>query len=205
MKRQIACLLSLCLALMFISGVSTVSALGEKDKTEIYKITHHTKAGELVTYTGYSIVVQEKAGYWLQRVTSKQPDSQPLSITQTLLDNATHKPLRYIMHRPANMNRPALVSDLPLDQMGKDEILPTPITNAFTDAGQVQVAAGTFAAKQGQVGDFKLWVSPDAPVLGVVKAETPEWTMELFRIDPKVVDLLPQKPKKGGSVPMKEE
>jgi hypothetical protein len=205
MKRQIVCLLSLSITLMLISCASTGYALGEKDKTVIYKVTHHSAAGELTTYTAYSIVAQEKAGYWLQRTTSKQPDSQPLSITQTLLDNFTHKPLRYIMHRPANMKRPANVIDLPLEQMGKDEILPTPITNAFADAGRIQVAAGTFAAKQGQIGNSTLWISFDVPVLGVIKVETPEWMMELVRIDPNVVDLLPQKPKKGGIVYLKEE
>lgn len=200
MKKHILCLLGI--AGLLLIGVSTVSALDEKDKTVIYKVMHYNK---LVTYTAYSIVAQEKGGYWLQLVASSQPDSQPLSITQTLLAEKTHKPLRYIMHRPANMSRPANVIDLSLTEMGKDEVLPTPIGKTFTDAGQVQVAAGTFAAKQGQVGKATLWVSADAPVMGVIKAATPDWTMELFRIDPKVVDLLPQKPKKGGVVYLKEE
>jgi len=202
MKRQI---LYISIAFILLSWVSSVYALGEKDQTIIYKVTHQTTAGELTSYTAYSIVAQEESGYWLQRTTSIQPDFKTLlSITQTLLNDSTHEPLRYIMHRPANMQRPENVIDLPLEKMGKDEILPTPISGTFADVGQVQVAAGTFEAKQGQVGDFMLWVSPDVPVLGVVKVEVSDWTMELFRIDETADDLLPKKPKKGGVVHLKE-
>jgi hypothetical protein len=102
------------------------------------------------------------------------------------------------------MDRPAVVVDMPLEEMGKDEVFPTPITEAFTDAGRLQVQAGEFTVWEGQQGDFTLWVSPDVPVLGVVKVETPEWTMELFRIDPSVTDLFPKKPPKGGRVFLEE-
>ena len=199
--RQLA-LLNLVFVLLF----STIAAysLGETEQTVIYQITHHTNAGELTSYTTYSIVAQEKAGYWLQRTTHMQIDSKPLSITQTLLESSTHKPLRYIMHRPARMDRPAIVVDMPLEEMGKDEVLPTPITDAFADAGRLQVQAGEFAVWQGQVGEFSLWANPDVPVLGVVKVETPEWTMELFRIEPSVTDLFPHKPPKGGRVFLEE-
>jgi hypothetical protein len=183
-----------------------VYALGETDQTIIYKVIHRTSAGELTSYTAYSIVAREESGYWLQRTTSMQPDFKTLlSITQSLLNDSTHEPLRYIMHRPANMKRPENVIDLPLEKMGKDEILPTPITDAFADVGQVQVAAGTFEVKQGQVGGFMLWISPEVPVLGVVKVEAPDWTMELFRIENTAVDLLPKKPGKGGIVYLKDE
>lgn len=202
MKRQI---FYIGIAFILISWASSVDALGETDQTIIYKITHQTTAGELTSYTAYSIVAREESGYWLQRTTSMQADFKTLlSITQTLLNNSTHEPLRYIMHRPANMQRPENVLDLPLEKMGQDEILPTPITEAFASAGQVQVAAGTFEAKQGQVGDFMLWVSPDVPVLGVVKVQAPDWTMELFRIDKTAGDLLPKKPQKGGIVYLKD-
>jgi hypothetical protein len=183
MKRQI---FYIGIVFILISWTSSVYALGETDQTIIYK-------------------VQEKTGYWLQRTTSMQPDFKTLlSITQTFLNNSTHEPLRYIMHRPANMKRPENVIDLPLEKMGKDEILPTPISEAFADAGQVQVAAGVFEARQGQAGDFMLWVSPDVPVLGVVRVEAPDWSMELFRIDVTAGDLLPKKPQKGGIVYLKE-
>ncbi len=198
MQKQTLYVFSIVLILIGCS--SMVYALRETDRTVIYKITYQSTAGKLTTYTAYSIVAQTESGYWLQRTTFMQPDSDPLSITQTLLNASTHEPLRYIMHRPANMKRPENVIDLPLEQMGKDEILPTPITNAFADTGRLQVAAGAFEVKQGQVRDSMLWVSPDVPVLGVVKVETPEWTMELFRIDHAVVDLLPKKPEKGGIV-----
>ena len=203
MKKPIITILSIALILMI--WASSVYALGETDHTVVYKVTHHSKTGELISYAAYSIVAQGKSGYWLQRTTSMEPDFKTLlSITQTLLNDSSYEPLRYIMHRPANMKRPENVIDLPLEKMGKDEILPTPITEAFTDAGQFQVAAGTFEVKQGQVGGFMLWISPDTPVLGVVKVEAPDWTMELFRIDNTAVDLLPKKPEKGGIVYLKE-
>jgi hypothetical protein len=202
MKRPI---LYISIIFIIISWPSSVYALGETDQTIIYKVTHQTTAGELTSYIVYSIVAREKTRYWLQRTTSMQPDFKTLlSITQTLLNDSSYEPLRYIMHRPANMKRPENVIDLPLEKMGKDEILPTPVTDAFADAGQVQVAAGIFEAKQGQAGDFMLWVSPDVPVLGVVKVEALEWTMELFRINDTAVDLLPKKPEKGGIVYLKE-
>jgi hypothetical protein len=196
---------TLSLLLILISWISMAYALEEKDKTVIYQVTIHSNAGDLISYTAYTIATQEKTGYWLQRTTATQPDSKPLSITQTLLDNTTHKPLRYIMHRPANMNRLENVIDFPLEQMGTDEVLPTPITADFADAGRIQVAAGTFEVQQAHIGGQTLWVNPDVPVLGVVKAETADWTMELVRIDPQAIDLLPKKPQKGGIVYLNEE
>jgi hypothetical protein len=186
--------------MLLVGWALNVQALGETDRTVVYKVTHQTKAGALSTYAAYSIVAQEETGYWLQRTTSMQPDSELLSITQTLLDDLTHEPLRYIMHRPGNMDTPENVLDLPLTKMGQEEILPMPLTNAFAEAGQVQVPAGMFDARKGYVDDGWYWVSLDVPVLGVVKAERPEMTMELFRIEQGAVDLLPQKPPKDGIV-----
>ena len=49
----------------------------------------------------------------------------------------------------------------------------------------------------------KKMLNADVPVLGVVKAETKDWVMELFRITENTEDLLPQKPPKGGIVYLK--
>jgi hypothetical protein len=174
--------------------------LGEREKTVTYKFTHRTAAGELITYAHYSIVAQEGGGYWLQRVATMQPESAPLSITQSLLDDYTHEPIRYIMHRPAKMDQPENIIDLPLSKMGQDEILPTPVTGAFTEEERLQLASGTFDTKKGWNGKATLWVNLDIPVLGVVKAEMEEWTMELFQISDAAEDLLPQKPPQGGIV-----
>ena len=182
----------------------TAFALGETGKTLTYKVTHNTAAGKLTTYAHYSIVAHAEAGYWLQRTTSMRPDSKPLSITQTLLDDYTHEPLRYIMHRPAKMDRPPSVIDLPLSEMGKDEILPTPLIGAFTEDAHLQLEAGSFDTKKGWDGHATLWVSLDIPVLGVAQAETQDWTMELVRIKDGAVDLLSQKPSEGGVVYLKD-
>lgn len=192
------------LLVLFLLSTSSVFALGEREKTVTYKFTHHTTAGDLTTYIHYSIAAQEDEGYWLQRVTTMQRDSAPLSITQTLLNDYTHEPLRYIMHRPAKMNQPANVIDLPLSRMGQDEILPTPLTGAFSDEEQVQVEAGTFTAQKGSDGRSVLWVNLEIPVLGVIKAETEDWTMELVQIQDNAEDLLPKKPPKGGIVYLDE-
>lgn len=194
-----------CSGILLLLMTVHVYALGETDRTVMYKITHYSTAGNLTSYTAYSIVAPEESGYWLQRTTHIQIDSKPLSITQTLLDDVTHEPLRYIMHRPANMNRPPSVIDLPLEKMGKDEILPTPITESFVDAGRIQVAAGEFEAQRGEVGNRRLWVGLEVPVVGVIKVEAPEWTMELFQIDYHVEDLLSKKPVKGGMVYLEEK
>lgn len=189
-----------CLFVFIVLIASSVFALGEREKTVTYKFTHRTAAGELSTYAHYSIVVQEDEGYWLQRVTTMQPESAPLSITQTLLNDYTHEPLRYIMHRPAKMDQPENVIDLPLSKMGQDEILPTPVTGAFTEEERLQLESGTFDTQKGWNGKATLWINLDIPVLGVVKAETEEWTMELFQMSDHAEDLLPQKPPKGGIV-----
>ncbi len=195
MKKQ---MIFWCCVLVGISYATIGFALGEMGKTLTYKVTHDTAAGKLTTYTHYSIVASEKNGYWLQRAITISPDSKPLSITQTLLDDFTHEPLRYIMHRPAKMNRPENVIDLPLSKMGKDEILPTPLTGIFNEPVGLQLEAGAFDTMKGRDGDVVLWVSLDIPVLGVAKVETSKWTMELIRITDKAVDLLPKKPPKGG-------
>lgn len=194
----------ICASLLLFIAVQHAGALGETDVTTIYKMVHQSAAGPLESYTAYSIVAREKTGYWLQRVTYLTLESAPLSITQTLLDETTHQPLRYLMHRPANMDKPARVVDLPLSDMGQDEVLPTPVMANFADAGQLETPAGTFAVKQGQMDKFSLWLSPDAPVMGVVKAETEEWTMELVRIDSHVEDFFPRRPAQGGTVVLED-
>lgn len=205
MKHTLFIIFSLSAMLSISAAVGWT--LNEEGQTVIYKVTHHASGGDLESYTAYSIAAKEQVGYWLQRTTHIQsPDSQPLSITQTLLDSETHEPLQYIMHRPPNMGRPAVVIDLPLAEMGKNEIFPTPLTNDFSDSGSLQVDAGTFAVKTARIDDkFTVWASPEVPVLGVVKVETPDWTMELFRIDPYAEDLLTSKPPKGGRIYLKEE
>ncbi len=104
------------------------------------------------------------------------------------------------MHRPAKMDQPENIIDLPLSKMGQDEILPTPVTGAFTEEEHLQLASGTFDTKKGWNGKATLWVNLDIPVLGVVKAEMEEWAMELFQISDLSEDLLPQKPPQGGIV-----
>ncbi len=104
------------------------------------------------------------------------------------------------MHRPAKMNRPENVIDLPLAKMGQDEIFPTPLTGAFSESVRLQLQVGMFDTMKGRDGDVVLWVSRDVPVLGVAKVETSEWTMELIGITAKTVDLLSKKPPKGGIV-----
>ena len=193
------------LLVLGLQGVRA-EALMEEGQTVVYKVTHHSAAGDLESFIAYSLAGLTEAGYWLQRTTHMQsPESQPLSITQNLLDAGTHQPLRYIKYRPANMGRPAIAVDLPLEEMGKDEVFPAPLTDAFTDAGTLAVPSGSFAVRVVNTGKFTIWANPDVPVLGVVKVETPDWTMELFRIEPHAADLLPNKPPKGGRAVVEEE
>ena len=189
--------------LLVISLATAAFALGEPDKMVTYKVTYHTSAGTSVLFTSYSVVATAEGGYWLQRTTAMSPDAEPLSITQTLLDASTHQPQRYIMYRPAKMNQPASVVDLPLAKMGKDEILPMTITGTATE--QLQLEAGTFDTQKRTDGEVTFWGAADVPVLGIAKVETPEWIMEAFSIQDGVIDLLPEKPASGGTVYLEEE
>jgi hypothetical protein len=192
------------LVFLVMTCAATVYALGETGKTLTYKVLHDTAAGPLTTYVSYSIASQEENGYWLQRTTSMKPDSQPLSITQTLLDDYTHEPLRYIMHRPAQMNRPESVIDLPLSKMGKDEILPTPLIETLSEPITLRLEAGTFETQKGQKEGVILWLSLEIPVMGIARVETQESSMELIRITDTAGDLLSKKPPPGGVVYLQE-
>ena len=199
-------LLSILMSLAGVAGFAmSAHALGETDVTVTYKVTTHSSAGDVVVYTNYNIAATEDGGYWLQRTTHTTPDSKPLSITQTLLDSETHAAKRYIMHRPANMDRPESVIDLPLAKMGKEEILPTPAAESASGTVQIETEAGTFAAQEVAADGATLWLSADAPVLGVVKAETKDRTMELVSIENVSEDLFPNKPAPGGVAYMNEE
>jgi len=203
MKRQMAAVA----VLMLLSFASGTFAFEDTQQSVVYLVTYKTAqaadAEAVKVFVTYTIAAREDTTYWLQRTTAVNADAGPLSITQTLLDDRTHQALRYIMHRPANMDRPENVIDLPLSKMGKDEILPVPITAAFSEETDIQVAAGTYAAYKGEKDRITLWLNAEVPILGVVKAETPDWTMELFSLTDAVEDLLPQKPPKGGIVYLK--
>ncbi len=194
--------------LILISSVTTSYALGETQQAVTYLVTHKTAqtthVANLTVYVTYTIAARTESAYWLQRTTSIKADARPLSITQILLDDRTHQALRYIMYRPANMGCPENVIDLPLSKMGTDEILPIPVTKAFSEETHLDVAAGTYTAYKDEKECVMLWLNDDVPILGVVKAEAEDWTMELFRITDNSGDLLPQKPPKGGIVYLKK-
>lgn len=197
---------SIMLSLASFAGFAmSAYALGETDVTVTYKVTTHSSAGDLVVYTNYTIAATEDGGYWLQRTTQTTLDSKPLSITQTLLDSETHAAKRYLMHRPANMDRPESVIDLPLAKMGKEEILPTPAAESASGTVQIETEAGAFTTQEIAADKATLWLSADAPVLGVVKAETTAWTMELISIENASEDLFPNKPAPGGVAYLNEE
>jgi len=180
-------------------------SLGEEQRTVSYKVIHATSAGELISYAHYSIVAFEGDGYWLQRVITMAPDSKPVSITQTLLDDTSHKALRYVMHRPAKMNQAPSVIDLPLARMGKDEILPIDPETLSGVAERIRTEGGDFDALNVSEGETALWLSADIPVLGVARAENNEFTMELFQIRDAAHDLLSKRPPKGGVVYLENE
>lgn len=197
---------SIMIAFASIAGFAmSAYALGETDTTVTYKVTTHSSAGDLVNYTSYNIAAIEGGSYWLQRVTYMAPGANPLSITQTLLDRKTHAAKRYLMHRPANMDRPESVIDLPLAKMGKEEILPNPNAESASGTIQITTEAGSFVTQEIAADHITVWVSADAPVLGVVKVETSDWTMELISVENTSEDLFPNKPAPGGVVYMNEE
>ena len=54
-------------------------ALGETGTTVLYKMTHRTQAGALVTYVAYNIAATDDNGYWLQRVALMTPPKIPVT------------------------------------------------------------------------------------------------------------------------------
>jgi hypothetical protein len=192
-------------AILLLACPAIAFSLGEEQITVSYKVIHTTGAGELTSYAHYGIVGYEDDAYWLQRVISMTLDSKPLSITQTLLDSKTHHALRYIMHRPAKMDRPPSVIDLPLDRMGKDEILPFPLEALSGVRENIQTEIGEFDALRISEDDTVLWLSADIPVLGVAKTANAEFTMELIHVRDTTDDLLAKKPPRGGVVYLENE
>ena len=195
----------LIVSIMLLAYPAIAFSLGEEQFTVSYKVVHTTSAGELTSYAHYSIVASEQDGYWLQRVISMTPDSKPLSMTQTLLDNETHEALRYLMHRPAKMDRPPSVIDLPLERMGKDEILPVSPEGLSGATEQIRTEAGDFETLKISEDHAMLWLSAEVPVLGVARAQTDEFTMELIHVSDSAHDLFSKKPPKGGVVYLENE
>ncbi|PID56891.1 hypothetical protein CSB45_09530 [candidate division KSB3 bacterium] len=185
-------------AMMVLVCPAAGFSLGEEQVTVTYKVIHTTRAGELISYAHYSVAAHEAEGYWLQRVISLTADSKPLSIVQILLDRDTHQARRYIMHRPAKMDQPPSVIDLPLDRMGKDEILPMPLKAISGVREIIPTEFAEFDALKCSAKNSTIWLSAAVPVLGVVKVEHAEFTMTLSQIRDSARDLLSQKPPKGG-------
>lgn len=121
-------------------------------------------------YVTYGIVRADARSYVLQILTRLSPEGAPLSVTQVTVDRASGKTLRSVIR----------------DRKG---VIPTPESGfrPFREAGvrgvpeEIGVPAGRFTAIRAPHGSGTVWVSDRVPALGLVRAVSPEGTLELVR------------------------
>jgi hypothetical protein len=119
-------------------------------------------------YVTYAIVRGDSRTYTLQIVTRQTPEGPALSVTHVRVDRASGKALRSVTRRPKGVI-PTPENELrpfrPADVQGAQE--------------PVAVPAGRFTTIRAPWRDGTVWVSDQAPVLGLVKAAFPSGTLEL--------------------------
>lgn len=133
-------------------------------------------------FVTYSIVRGDRRSYTMQIVTHQELSSAPLSITQVTVDRRSGKALRSVIQRPKGV--------APTPESGLRPLREAAVAQGTRE--DVAVLAGRFGAVKGKVQDADVWVSDQAPVLGLVKAVWPSGTLELVRSEASgAKDLLP--------------
>lgn len=121
-------------------------------------------------FVTYSVVQADARTYTLQIVTQPAPDAPALSVTQVRVDRASGKALRSVIRYPKGV-------------IATPENGLRPFRQASTKGTEEQVAvpAGRFMAVRATYRDGTVWVSDQAPALGLVKATFPNGTLELVK------------------------
>lgn len=149
-----------------------------------YRVKEEPVDKKTTLYVKYSIAAKTSEGYWLQIVTSADKDSEPLNITQILINAKTGASIRSkivgskgVLDTPENELKP--ISEKQIKD-GKQE--------------SVRVPAGTFTAISGEFQGMKVWLNKDIPATGIVKAILPRGILELVdKGDSGAVDLIRKK------------
>jgi hypothetical protein len=130
-------------------------------------------------YVTYAIVRADARTYTLQIVTRQSVDGPPLSITHVRVDRASGKALRSVTRRPKGL--------IPTPESGLRPFRPADVKGAQEP---VAVPAGRFTTIRAPWRDGTVWVSDQAPALGLVKATFPSGTLELVGSGTGARDLL---------------
>lgn len=121
-------------------------------------------------FVTYAIVRGDARTYTLQIVTQESLEGAPLSVTQITIDRASGKAVRSVIQRPKGVIATPESGLRPFRQSavkGTEE--------------PVAVPAGRFSAVRASYRDGTVWVSDQAPALGLVKATFATGTLELVR------------------------
>jgi len=127
-------------------------------------------------YLTYSILKKTAKSYLVQIVARDGKDTEPLSISQVLLDRKTGKGLRAVIKSPKGIP----VAYTP----GRDFIH---ISERAVKDGKkmtVTVEGGTYSCLQGRFNGQEVCVSDEVPGLGIVKAIAEDGTLELIEGSP---------------------
>jgi hypothetical protein len=130
-------------------------------------------------YVTYAIVRGDARTYTLQIVTRQRVDGPPLAVTHVRVDRASGKALRSVTQRPKGL--------VPTPESGLRPFRPGAVKGAEEP---VAVPAGRFTTIRAPWRDGTVWVSDQAPALGLVKATFPSGTLELVESGAGARDLL---------------
>lgn len=136
-----------------------------------YKVTKETERPKPI-YLTYSILKATGKDYLVQIVTRDGKDTEPLSISQILVDRKTGKGLKSVVKSP---------KDLPVAYTPGKEILHIS-EKAVKDGKKVTITVegGTFGCLQGTFNGNEVCISDEVPTLGIVKATVEDGTLELI-------------------------
>jgi hypothetical protein len=130
-------------------------------------------------YVTYAIVRADAKTYTLQIVTRPSLDGPPLAITHVRVDRASGKALSSVTRRPKGV--------IATPESGLRPFRPADVKGAQE---AVAVPAGRFTTIRAPWRDGTVWVSDQAPALGLVKATFPSGTLELVGSGDGAKDLL---------------
>jgi hypothetical protein len=127
-------------------------------------------------YLTCSILKATDKDYLVQVVTRERKDTEPLSVSQVLVDRKTGKGVKAIIKSP---------KDLPVSFTPGKELIHIP-EKAVKEGKKVKltVEAGTYSCVQGTFNGQEVCVSDEVPSLGIVKANLEDGTAELIESSP---------------------
>jgi hypothetical protein len=121
-------------------------------------------------FVTYSVVRGDAKSYVLQIVTRLTADGRPLSVTQITVDRTSGKALKSVIRDKKGV--------IPTPESG---LRPLRQASVQGTPEEVTVPAGRFTAVKAPYRNGTVWVSDQAPALGVVKGAFPDGQLELVK------------------------